>query len=225
MSISFLEADTSSFLVALYPLIAMVLASVVLKDRITPFRAVGVAMGIAGTYVIVWLGQQAQATGSMPLEGSLLALIAAFSWACYMITTRVLTTTKDIKTGLTYTPEFVTLGTFVISLLPTFLIVLFTGVLVSPADGLLGLAAVVYLGVATSAFAFLIFNVGMKIIGVPRAAVNQMLFPAVTIITSYLVLGETVNAIELAGIGLIVLGVVIAQRLGAKYQSWGRSKL
>lgn len=214
LSIVFLEADTSSFLVALYPLITIVFAAAILKDRITPIRVLGVVMGIVGTYAIVVLGEQAQVTGSMPLEGSLLALGAAFSWSFYMICTRILIGTKDRKTGIAYTPEFVTLTTFLVSLVPTSAIVLFTGLPGASASNSEGLAAVVYLGVATSAFAFLIFNVGMKIIGVSRAAVNQMLFPAVTIVLSYFMLGETVNFLELGGITVIVVGVVVAQRFG-----------
>jgi len=219
LSVLFLEADTASFLVALYPLMAIILASIFLGDRITPARAAGVAFGIFGTYVILALGERAQLAGPAPLLGSMIALGAAFSWACYMVTTKVLIGMKDGKTGLPYTPEYATLGTFLVSLLLTFVVVLFTGFPRGPTDDFIGVASVIYLGVVTSAFAFLIFNVGMKIIGVSRAAVNQMLFPAVTIVLSYLLLGETVNAIELAGIGMIVLGVVIAQRFGGGYLS------
>lgn len=214
LSVLFLQADTSSFLVALYPLIAMVLASLFLKDRLTPVRALGVMAGIAGTYVIVWFGEQAKIAGSSPFEGSLIALGAAFSWACYMITSRALTGMKDGKTGFVYTAEYVTLSTFVIAIIPTFLLVVLTGLPRDPLGGVVGFEAVFYLGIVTSAFAFLIFNIGMGIIGVSRAAVNQLLFPAVTVVLSYFLLGEVVNLPDVIGIGMIVSGVVIAQLFG-----------
>jgi drug/metabolite transporter (DMT)-like permease len=214
LSVLFLEADTSSFLVALYPLMAIILASLFLEDRITAARAAGVVLGIVGTGVIVALGGRAQLAGPAPLLGSLIALGAAFFWACYMVTTKVLTGMKDVKAGFEYTPGYVTLVTFVLAIVPTLAIVVATGLPPDLAVGAPGLEAVLYLGVVTSAFAFLIFNVGMKIIGVSRAAVNQLLFPAVTIILSYFLLGETVNLADLIGIGMIVFGVAIAQFSG-----------
>src|SRR5487761_1365701 len=69
LGVLFLDPDTSSFLVALYPLIAIVLASVFLRDKMTAPRAGGVILGIAGTYVIVALGQGAQIEGMQPLWG------------------------------------------------------------------------------------------------------------------------------------------------------------
>lgn len=214
LSVLYLEADTASFLVALYPLISIVLASAFLKDRMTPARAVGVAIGLAGTYVIVSLGERAQVTGSSPLEGSVLALGAALAWACYMITSKVLIDRRDQKTGIPYAPEYVTFTTFAISVLPTLVIVLLTGLPQDLTGSGVGLVDVVYLGVVTSAFAFLIFNVGMKTIGVSRAAVSQLIFPAVAVILSFFLLGQTVNLTEVAGIVMIVIGVIVAQLVG-----------
>lgn len=218
LSIVFLEADTSSFLVALYPLIAIILATIFLRERLTPARAIGVMVGIAGSFVIVWFGEHAQVAGSMPLEGSLIAIGAALSWAFYMLVSRVLTGMRDGRTGSLITPEYVTLSTFVIALVPTTVIMVATGLPPDPLGGVVGLESVLYLGVVTSAFAFLIFNTGMKIIGVSRAAVNQLLFPAVTVVLSFYLLGETVNLPDVVGIGLIVLGVVVAQLLGSGYR-------
>jgi drug/metabolite transporter (DMT)-like permease len=56
LSILYLEADTASFLVALYPLIAIILALAFLRHRMTPARAAGVVIVLAGTYVIVSFG-------------------------------------------------------------------------------------------------------------------------------------------------------------------------
>lgn len=215
LSIVFLEADTASFLVALYPLLAIVLATVILGERLTKTRVAGVAMGVLGTFLIVWFGERAHLVGSQPFEGSVIALGAALSWALYMIITKVLVGTADNRAGSHYSPEFVTFSTFAISLVPTLALVAATGFPHDWLGGSIGIVSVLYLGVVTSAFAFLIFNVGMKIIGVTRAAVNQLLFPAVTVLLTYMLLGETVNVPDAIGIGLIVVGVVVAQVLGS----------
>jgi drug/metabolite transporter (DMT)-like permease len=173
-----------------------------------------VVIGLAGTYVIVSFGENAQVAGSSPLVGTFLALGAAFAWACYMITTKVLVDRKDSKTGIRYSPEYVTFTTFAVSVIPTLAIVLFTGFPRDWIGGGLGVIDLAYLGVVTSAVAFLIFNIGMKIIGVSRAAVNQLVFPAVAVILSYFLLGQTVNLTEIVGIAMIVVGVLVAQLVG-----------
>ena len=126
LSVLFLEPDTSSFLVALYPLLAVVLASIFLHDRMTLPRAMGVLAGIFGTYLIVWFGQGAGIAGVQPAVGIVVALLASFSWAGYMITTRILIGKKDPKTGILLGPEYVTFWTFLIATIPTLLIVLAT---------------------------------------------------------------------------------------------------
>jgi len=213
LSVRYLASDTSSFLVALYPLITVVLASFLLRDRITVARGLGVGLGIFGTYVIVGFGESASFSGSNPTLGALVALAAAFSWSACLITTKILIGRKDKRTGFEYTPEFVTLSIFSISIIPTFVIVVLAG----DWRGLLsssvqGFAIVLYLGAITSALAFLIFNMGMKIIGVSRAAINQLLFPIVTVVLSYYMFGETINLASVLGIALILLGVAVAQR-------------
>ena len=215
LSVFFLEPDTSSFLVALYPLMAIVLASIFLKDRMSIPRAIGVVLGIAGTYVIVAFGQGAGIKGAQPLVGVVISLIAALSWAGYMITTKVLIGKTDRKSRISLSPEYVTFTTFIIAIIPTLVIALATS---HPSNILgtqiSGLGLVIYLGVLASGVAFVMFNIGIKRIGVSTAAINQLLFPVVAIIVSYLILGELINGADIFGIALITFGIIIGQFVG-----------
>ncbi len=212
LGVLFLDPDTSSFLVALYPLIAIVFASAFLKEKLSPARAGGVLLGIVGTFVIVIFGQRATLAGVNPALGEIFSALAAFSWAGYMIVTKVLMGRKDNKTGVVLDAEYVTFTTFLLAIIPTLIITASTSglpdLLRTP---ILGLVLTLYLGVFTSALAFVIFNIGMRLVGVGTAAVNQLLFPVVAIIISYFLLGEIVNLPEVAGIALILIGILIAQ--------------
>ncbi|HZW57747.1 MAG TPA: EamA family transporter [Nitrososphaerales archaeon] len=213
ISVLFLEADTSSFLVALYPLIAIVLANIVLHERMTSFRAIGVIAGIAGTFIIVVFGEGAGFVGSQPVLGSIIAISAAFFWGGYMMTTKILIE-RGKASGRGTSPEYITFYNFLLAIPVTLVLVLLSG----SGQSFLsfsseGLSLVLYLGVIASGIAFLIFNKGIRLIGVSGAAINQLIFPAVAVILSYLFLGEVINLAEALGMGLIVAGIIVAQLL------------
>ncbi|MGI0084086.1 MAG: DMT family transporter [Nitrososphaerales archaeon] len=214
LGVLFVDPDTASFLVALYPLISIVFAAAFLEEKLTFAKAGGVMLGILGTFIIVAFGEETRFAGADPVIGEIFSLLAAFSWAGYMVVTKVLMGRKDKKTGLLLDAEYVTFTTFLIAIIPTMLITASTGTLSDLLKTpITGLVLNLYLGGFTSALAFVIFNIGMRLIGVSRAAVNQLLFPGVAILISYVLLGEIVNLIEAAGIALIVLGILMAQLL------------
>ena len=214
LSVQYLKADTASFVTALYPLIAVVLASVVLKEKMTFGRATGVLIGIFGAYLIVAFGENAKIEGAQPLIGIMIALVTAFSFGGYIIVSRILIGRKDTKSGLTFSATYVTLVTFAIAIIPTLLFAIAS----APFNSLFNtnataIFAILYLGIGSSGIAFLIFNMGMKIVGAGRAAVNQLLFPVVSIVTSFFVLRETINLPDGLGIFLILFGILVAQRI------------
>ncbi len=214
LSVLYLKADTASFLAALYPLIVFVLASVFLKEKMHSAQAIGVVSGIIGAYVIVALGEKANLSGANPLLGVAIALSTSFFFAGYILTSRVLIGRKynASSSDKIISPEFVTLMTFLIAILPTFVALALTNSYHQLFQGSLeGILLVLYLGVGTSGVAFLLFNTGLKIIGASRAAINQLLFPAVAVILSYIFLGLTVNAADIFGIVLILGGILISQ--------------
>ncbi|MDA4129353.1 MAG: EamA family transporter [Thaumarchaeota archaeon] len=211
LSVLYLEPDTSSFLVALYPLIAVVLAALLLHEKMKLASWIGVALGIFGTFLIVAIGERASLNGSSPLLGSITAIGAAFSWASYMIISRHLVSTKT-RSGSNRSPEYITFNTFLFAVPVTLVLMLCTS------SGryffnssLSGIFYIGYIGIACSGIAFLIFNKGMRLIGITRSAINQLLFPVVAIILSYFILGETVNLIEICGMVLIIAGILLAQ--------------
>jgi drug/metabolite transporter (DMT)-like permease len=215
ISVNLVNADATTFLTALYPLIAIVFAALLLGERAGARQIAGVVLGIVGTYIIVIYGKNFIVSGKFPVGGFIVALGAAFSWAGYMIVTRYLTSRKAGNID----PRYVTLNTFLFAIPFTLVMDLFVsrGAGSSFQPGLEPTLLLVYLGVLTSAVAFLIFNLGMKILGVGGAAINQLLFPVVGVVSAYFLLGQTLDLSEIVGMMLIGIGILLAQvRLASK---------
>jgi drug/metabolite transporter (DMT)-like permease len=214
LSVLYLKADTASFLAALYPLIVFILASVLLKETMKLSQGAGVLSGIVGAYVIVAFGEKADLSGADPVLGVVIALGTAFFFAAYIVSSRMLIGKRYNKSSnRIISPEFVTLMTFLIAIIPTFALVALKGSYsLLFQTSLEGILLVVYLGVVASGIAFLLFNTGLKKIGAGRAAINQLLFPAVAVVLSYIFLGLSINAADLIGIALILGGILVGQR-------------
>ena len=216
LSVKYLRADTASFVTSLYPLIAVVLASVLLREKMTIGRGVGVLMGIAGAYLIVSFGENATIAGAQPLIGIMIALATAICFASYIIVSKVLIGRRDKKSGIIFSPSYVTLATFAIAIIPTLILAVTTASPVALLNASpKAIFVILYLGIVSSAIAFFLFNLGLKIVGATRAAINQLLFPVVSIVLSYLALGETINLADGVGIIMILGGIVVAQRMSA----------
>ncbi|WP_354353129.1 DMT family transporter [Variovorax boronicumulans] len=70
------------------PLWTTLLAALVLRDRITPMRAIGLAMIVAGDLVVGGRSLLQAFDGGEVWKGDLLFMSAAFCWACYSVVAR-----------------------------------------------------------------------------------------------------------------------------------------
>ena len=81
-----------------------------------------------------------------------------------------------------------------------------------PAAGAATVMAVFYIALAASIGSFICWNQGVATVGANAAGVTMHLLPAFGTILAMLFLGETFQAFHAAGIGTILIGVVIATR-------------
>ena len=81
-----------------------------------------------------------------------------------------------------------------------------------PAAGAATVMAVFYIALAASIGSFICWNQGVAAVGANAAGVTMHLLPAFGTILAMLFLGETFQAFHAAGIGTILIGVVIATR-------------
>jgi drug/metabolite transporter (DMT)-like permease len=139
-------------------------------------------------------------------KGDLLALIAAFMWACYSILTKKIS-------GYGYPTIQMTRHMFgygVLFMLPAAVIFGFHPSLSALARPV-NLLNILFLGVVASAVCFVTWNFAVKVLGAVRTSVYIYVTPVVTIITSVLILHEKITGVAVAGAGLALAGLILSE--------------
>ena len=77
-----------SLMATLTPIVVMLMAALLLGERITALKALGVATGIAGALLMVLCSWQGGGNGSNDVLGIFFALLSLATWALYLIGTR-----------------------------------------------------------------------------------------------------------------------------------------
>ena len=163
----------------------------------------GFAVAIAGIALLSFSGQ---ALNLNPL-GDLLCLLAAMCWGGYSVFL------KKIET-YGYDTLLVTRRVFLYGLLFLLPALPFTPVrfdvqaLLKPVN----LLNLLYLGLCASALCFVTWNVAVSRLGPVRTSVYIYLSPVVTIVASWLLLGDPVLPMALLGAALTLVGLVLSQR-------------
>jgi drug/metabolite transporter (DMT)-like permease len=189
----------AAMLVTTAPISTLLLERIVFKHRLTPIRVFGVGLGFIGVgFVVVPLGGE----GASEIIGIAVLIGASFAWAVGLILTRRL---RGVVGG----------GRFVIWQMVAALPVLYTMAIVI--EGLRidwswsYVAAVGYSGAFAKGIAsFLQFRTVR--VGSPlQSSLAAFMVPAVATVSTYVILGETVMAIQLVGMALIAaaVGIVI----------------
>ena len=73
-----------------------------------------------------------------------------------------------------------------------------------------------YLGLGASAICFVTWNFAVKTVGAVKTSVYIYLTPVVTIITSIIVLGETLTPLATAGTLIVLIGLFISEGIFGK---------
>jgi len=71
---------------------------------------------------------------------------------------------------------------------------------------------ILLLSVFSSSLAFIFYSFSVKQIGITRSNVFTNLIPVFTAITSYILLGERLTWLKIAGIFIIILGLMLVQK-------------
>ena len=188
-------AGTAGLLVATAPIISAVLSAITLKERISLRRRTGIAVGFAGAAVV------AASAGGLGLgQGALTVLAGAVLFATYHVLQKPLLrryTALEVAAYATWAGA--------IQMLPTAPFVL-RGV---PMPGAEVLAATVFLGLATSAIAFVTWGYACAELDISQATSALYLVPPVVVVVAFFWLGERPRLSELMGGAIAVAGVYL----------------
>jgi drug/metabolite transporter (DMT)-like permease len=195
-----IDAATAAMLVQVGPIVVALLAAVFLGERLTGWLVAGIGVAFGG---VVLIGTAMQGEGGSNVDGVLLALLAAVTYAIGVVTQKVLLRRLS---GLEVVCYACWIG--VVVCLP------WSGDL---ADLLrhgdrADLAWIGYLGVFPTALAFSLWAFALRYTDAGKQAITTFLVPLITAVMAWVLLDEVPPALAFAGGALCVVGVVLTRR-------------
>ena len=204
--LQYIGAGAAGVIIGASPAITAFLSSLILRD--VPFRRVWVGCAVSFMGVAFVSGGWATADGgARPILGGGLVLLALTSWAFYTIGSRRVMERLSPLT-VNWTTLFISV-LFQIPLLWTAPKMLEAGIGSIPSSGW---AALVYVIVFATAVGQQAWLYGVSGIGPSRAGVFTNLIPVSALLLSFVILGESLDAIKLLGIGCVLGGVWLVNR-------------
>lgn len=162
----------------------------------------GFAVAITGICLISFGGSRLEVNPT----GDILALAAAFLWACYSVLSR-----KTGEYGYPTVPA--TRRSFAWGLLFMLPVLLLSDLrpglerFTKPEN----IGNILFLGLGASALCFVTWNYAVRRLGAVKTSVYIYLVPVITVVTSAVVLGEKMTAMSIIGTVLTVAGLVISE--------------
>lgn len=195
-----IDAATAAMIVQVGPILIALLAALFLGERLTPWFAVGMVVAFGGVVVI---GSAMRGDGGSDLDGVLLALLAAATYAIGVVCQKVLLRRLS---GLEITCYACWIGAAVCL----------------PWAGDLGdvlgdgdaqtLLLLVYLGLFPTALAFSTWAFALRHADAGKLSITTFLVPGITALLAWALLGEVPPGLVFAGGALCIVGVLLSRR-------------
>ncbi len=194
----------SSLVIATFPIFSIIVGQIFFKEKLKYLNILGILITLPGVFLMAYT--EGGFTAKY-LWGIALLFGAVFSSLCDASIVKKLAVKYN---ALTITTIQFTVGALLF--LPTMLVV------DGPKLGSLNLLAndvivpIILLGLFCSAMAFLLYNQSLKDIGLARTATFTALIPVVTAVASALFGHESFTIVQVAGILVVVAGVILTQK-------------
>ncbi len=185
------------------PIMAVILARIFLKEKISWLRLVGLAICISGILLLMGKGSFRQILMLRFSNGDVWVLLGAFFFAIY----NVLVRKKPAGISpLVFLSTIFTIGTLI--LLPFFLIEQHYSVPINWNMNMFWI--ILYLGLGNSIISYLFWNAAIARLGTARTALFGNLIPIFSSIEAVAALGETITVIHILSAVLVIIGLIIA---------------
>jgi drug/metabolite transporter (DMT)-like permease len=194
------------------PLWTALLALLVLREHITPARALGLALIVTGDLLVGGASLWQAFDGGQVWKGDLLFITAGFSWACYSVLAR--------RHGLDAVRATIAVTALAfVGYVPLYLLLVLTGVLpdhllTSPPSELLFQA--VFQGWGSVVISGITFTRMIQHYGPVRSTMITALVPGLSAFGAVIFLGEPLQWNLMAGLALVTLGILFGVRIQRK---------
>lgn len=203
-ALSRLPASRSSLIVALNPVVTIAMAAWLFGEQLSPRRWAGVALALAGVWIVVTGGELAGVFSGAVGAGELMMFGAVCCWAAYTLIGRGIRGLTPLS-ATTYASLF---GTAMLALVAAPGLPAFDPAVLGPGV----VAAILYLGVLGTAVAFVWYYRAVQALGPARTVIFNNLVPVFGATFGVLLLDEPLSASMVVGGLLAVSGVMLVSR-------------
>lgn len=205
IALTYTLASNVGVIISVAPFFTAVFSHWLLDDEKLKARFfIGFGIAIIGILLINF-------NGSMILKlnpiGDLLAVLAAVVWAAYSILTKKIS--EFGHNTIQTTRRIFLYGLFF--MIPALFIFPFEWGIERFSQSV-NLFNILFLGLGASALCFVTWNTAVKLLGAVKTSVYIYLVPAITVITSILVLNENITWVAVCGTFFTVAGLFISER-------------
>jgi len=203
IALTYTLASNVGIIISVAPFFTAFLSHLFLKEEKPKSNFfIGFAVAITGIFLISF---NDSALKMNPL-GDLLALLAAFLWACYSVLTKKIS-------GYGY-PTLLTTRRFffygLLFMIPSLFLFDFRPGLARFSNPVY-LFNIIFLGLGASALCFVTWNFSVKALGAVKTSIYIYLVPIITMITSAFILHEKITVLSIMGTVLTLAGLLLAE--------------
>jgi drug/metabolite transporter (DMT)-like permease len=204
-SLERLPASRAALIIALNPVITITISSLVLQERLSPRRWLGVAIALLGVWIVISHGDIASIASAGVGVGELFMLAAVTSWALYTLVGRKVLSGLSPLAATNYAALW---GTLMLALVAAPEI---PAVTLAQIDWTL-IGALAYLGILGTALAFVWYYMSVKKCGTAITSIFNNLVPVFGVAISVLLLGEPLLPSMMSGGAIASAGVMMVSR-------------
>jgi drug/metabolite transporter (DMT)-like permease len=205
LGLNYTTATNGVILNSFIPVMIVALSRVFLRERLTPLQLFGVGVSLAGVLTILSGGSLAALAAFRLNQGDLLVILSMAMWSVYTICLRWRPPGLHLLTFL-----FVLACVGDLAVLPLFLGELAWGRHMQLTATNVG--ALVSVALFSSVLAYIFWNRGVELVGANVAGLFVHLMPVFGVVLAWLFLDERLAPFHLAGIALILAGIVVTSR-------------
>ncbi|HWQ06394.1 MAG TPA: DMT family transporter, partial [Feifaniaceae bacterium] len=208
IAVQWTSASSATLIIASYPIITLLLESLIYKIKLNAFKIVGILIAIGGVVILSYV--KAEARQQNELLGVVMLIVAGVVWAFYNFLTKKVVNSYPSITLLFYQTLFGTVFMLPLALLER-------GQWAAPT--LMTFSMMLFLGVFCSVIAFLLYNTALKKLSASSVTSMLNLVPIFGVFFSWVLLGEQVTVRKLIGGAIVILGVMLSVRNVRKSKS------
>jgi DME family drug/metabolite transporter len=176
-----------------------------LRERFTPLR-IGALLAVIPGVILLTTGGDLDALRGSEFIGDMLALLAGFSWAFYIIISKHVL--RDERVKVTRLTLWV-MGTTAVFVVPLGAAVMAQGTSPISDVGTVGWGMVVYTGLFCSTLAYMLWTRGLQGVTATVSAILLLVMVVVAAVMDYLVFDTEMGIVAWLGAGILLVAMVM----------------